>query len=955
MRKSRQNSFLKSIKNYAIFLLIGLICSTYSIPNNVSAASTGGCDNYTPTQGQTVTCTSTTSPAATTGVQSSTTTGNNNITVNILSGTILNFSGSSVGIGSGSTVNNDGTLNTNSFTNGYGISFGVNGRSNAGGNTVTNNGSIITGGTNGVGIIVSATLAGSVGNTVTNTGGITTTGPSSPGIYLKSGTTSASAINTIINSGTITTTGSNSAGIQVQGSANITNSGTINPTSGIAILFENGTSKNGLSNNVTLNSGSNITGSIAFNGSNTQETLNFSGLSNNNFNNSITGVNNINATSNAAVVMTNSNGYVISDSNPNLSVNVASGSTLSITSAISGTGNLIKGDTGTLTLGGVNSYSGMTNINAGTLSSGAADVIPNNSAVTVASGANWNLNNFNETVGSIAGEGNIALGSAALTAGGNNTSTTFSGVISGTGSLTKEGTGTLTLSGVNTYSGETNINAGTVILTGSITSNTNIANAATLQGGGTITGTLSNAGNITPSYTNIPTNLTVIGNYIGQGGTFNTNVYAPTSGTPTADQLIISGNGHTSSGTSSINVIDKGGLGSPTTGNGIQVITATNNATTASGTFSLGGRVASGAFEYRLFKGGQTANSTTDNNWYLRTDNPVPPTAVAITPDPRERIEVAVYPALPSLARLYAFSSIDTLEQRRSDLTTMGTDQKSTGQNGWVRITGRQGTNAPSNVNEGPKINFNSYSIQVGADLYQREDQTSRTYVGPFFTFGGSGGDTFNSANTQRTGKLSMLAYSMGMNAIYFNNNGLYVDAIGQITRFENMRAASTENADIFTKGWGFTASLESGFKLPLNQQWALTPQAQIVVDSINLDKTSDAYGEIEFNKDQVSRGRVGLMLSHQQKSGDENIKGWVRTSVWDVFKGGTNTGFSSLYGNNPIFFQSTTGSRWLALDAGLTAQLSKTSSAFVNLGWDTSFNSDYKAVYGKVGIQKRW
>ncbi|MBV8899999.1 MAG: autotransporter-associated beta strand repeat-containing protein, partial [Verrucomicrobia bacterium] len=86
-------------------------------------------------------------------------------------------------------------------------------------------------------------------------------------------------------------------------------------------------------------------------------------------------------------------------------------------------------------------------------------------------------------IGSIEGSGNYFLGSKMLSVGGNNLSTTVSGVIQdggasgGTGgSLTKVGTGTLTLTGTNTYSGGTTISAGTLQLgnggtTGSIAGN----------------------------------------------------------------------------------------------------------------------------------------------------------------------------------------------------------------------------------------------------------------------------------------------------------------------------------------------------------------------------------------------------------------------------------------------------------------------------------------------------
>src|SRR5436190_21617340 len=83
------------------------------------------------------------------------------------------------------------------------------------------------------------------------------------------------------------------------------------------------------------------------------------------------------------------------------------------------------------------------------------------SNVTVGSGATFDLTG-SETVGSIAGAGNVTLAANTLTAGGSNASTTFSGIMSGTGGLTKAGTGTLTLSGVNSYTGTTNVSAGTV-------------------------------------------------------------------------------------------------------------------------------------------------------------------------------------------------------------------------------------------------------------------------------------------------------------------------------------------------------------------------------------------------------------------------------------------------------------------------------------------------------------
>lgn len=160
--------------------------------------------------------------------------------------------------------------------------------------------------------------------------------------------------------------------------------------------------------------------------------------------------------------------------------------------AITGTGSLNKTGTGTLTLGTANTYSGGTNINAGTLKDGNANAIPNTSAVTVAAGATFDLNSFSETIGSLSGGGTVTSGVAGalrLTAGGDNTSTLFSGILqngSGTVAFTKTGTGTLTLSGANTYSGLTTVSAGTLDIwnaagLGTTAGGTTVSNGATLQ------------------------------------------------------------------------------------------------------------------------------------------------------------------------------------------------------------------------------------------------------------------------------------------------------------------------------------------------------------------------------------------------------------------------------------------------------------------------------------------
>ena len=172
------------------------------------------------------------------------------------------------------------------------------------------------------------------------------------------------------------------------------------------------------------------------------------------------------------------------------------------TGSITGTtGGVTKTGTGTWLLNGAgsNTFTGNFTVNDGTVQldmSGAAATgqgaliigdnvgaagsavvrllqgaeINNTSAVTINSDGRLDLNNFNESVGSVAGTGLVTMGTGILTTGGDNTNTAFSGVISGTGvgtTLTKQGTGTWTVTGTNTYTGSTAVSGGTLLVNSS--------------------------------------------------------------------------------------------------------------------------------------------------------------------------------------------------------------------------------------------------------------------------------------------------------------------------------------------------------------------------------------------------------------------------------------------------------------------------------------------------------
>ncbi len=117
---------------------------------------------------------------------------------------------------------------------------------------------------------------------------------------------------------------------------------------------------------------------------------------------------------------------------------------------MSGTGSLTKNNAGTLILTGAHTYSGGTTVNGGALQGSTASL-----------------------------QGNIVNNASVVF--DQNTDGTYAAAMSGSGALTKLGAGNLTIGGVNTFSGPTTVNAGTLTVLGSMTSNLLLASGTTLD------------------------------------------------------------------------------------------------------------------------------------------------------------------------------------------------------------------------------------------------------------------------------------------------------------------------------------------------------------------------------------------------------------------------------------------------------------------------------------------
>lgn len=170
-------------------------------------------------------------------------------------------------------------------------------------------------------------------------------------------------------------------------------------------------------------------------------------------------------------------------------VNDGPGSTdLEIGATIDSSVGLTKNGTGTLLLSAANTYTGATTVNAGTLALMAVNALPTTTDLTVNAGATVDLNGNNQAVVTINGSGTITnsagtLATLTVTPPANDT---FAGLLTGNLGLTKNGGLTLTLTNLNTYTGPTDVVAGTLLVNGSITSATTVESGATLGGTGRV-------------------------------------------------------------------------------------------------------------------------------------------------------------------------------------------------------------------------------------------------------------------------------------------------------------------------------------------------------------------------------------------------------------------------------------------------------------------------------------
>ncbi|EEP1460106.1 fibronectin-binding autotransporter adhesin ShdA [Salmonella enterica] len=581
-------------------------------------------------------------------------------------------------------------------------------------------------------------------------------------------------------------------------------------------------------------------------------------------------------------------------------------------------------------------------------------------------------------------------------------------------SLTKLGAGKLTLSGVNTYTGDTNVQEGTLWLAGDGTIGevgsqqaVNVASGATFGGsnGTTVNGKVTNEGTLvfgdseetgaiftlngdlinmgtmtSGSSSSTPGNtLYVDGNYTGNGGSLYLNTVLGDDDSAT-DKLVITGD---ASGTTDL-YINGIGDGAQTT-NGIEVVDVGGVST--SDAFELKNEVNAGLYTYRLYW------NESDNDWYLASKaqsddddsggddtpsdggddggnvtppddggdggNVTPPDDGGdggdVTPPddggdvaPQYRADIGAYMGNQWMARNL---QMQTLYDRE------GSQYRNADGSVWARF--KAGKAESEAVSGNIDMDSNYSQFQLGGDILAWGNGQQSVTVGVMASY--INADTDSTGNrgadgSQFTSSANVDGYNLGVYATWFadaqTHSGAYVDSWYQYGFYNN----SVESGDAGSESYDSTAnavSLETGYRYDIalsnGNTVSLTPQAQVVWQNYSADSVKDNYGTRIDGQDGDSwTTRLGLRVDGKLYKGSRTViqpfaeANWLHTSD-DV----------SVSFDDATVKQDLPANR-AELKVGLQADIDKQWSVRAQVAGQTGSN-DFGDLNGSLNLRYNW
>lgn len=545
----------------------------------------------------------------------------------------------------------------------------------------------------------------------------------------------------------------------------------------------------------------------------------------------------------------------------------------------------------------------------------------------------------------------------------------------------------------------------TLSLSGDLNTNQlNIGNGTTVNLIGSlrqaqINGDVFNSGNINLNSNFTGDNLTINGNYQGNGGKLTLDLKLNSAlkdndsiADNTADKLTVQGN---VTGKTTIRFASIDGLGGDTGNtNGIELVHINGNST--GDAFALeGDHLDRGAYEYHLFKGDLQQNG---NNWYLRSQKQTDPgdgnsggnnsggnnsggnnsgsdnsggnnsggnnsggnnsgsgssgdSGMTTKPSklrPLYRKEVPLFAAIASQLRQADSLMLANMHQRIGS-TPLPDERMS-----WGRvIASRSDTqqNGPANA----RTTGNYAGLQLGSDIWSSNGWRAGGYVG--YLHGNLDVDGFTSGIDTRAGKNTTKSYFIGAYGNYTRENGAYADFVIQGAR-HHVDIKPDNNPSGKQKGHGVTASVEIGQPFTLgSSNWKLEPQAQIIHQWLDLND-SDISGRttVSHGHNNAWLFRLGGRLEGSYQLNKGSLRPYARVNFFYSPDGADHTSYITNVATTRLNAGASHASTELAI--GGTYDITNKVKAYGEIGhtWSNGGDAHTKApVNGSVGLKINW
>jgi len=656
---------------------------------------------------------------------------------------------------------------------------------------------------------------------------------------------------------------------------------------------------------------------------------------------------------------------------------------------IIGAGDSIKVNTGKLIL-------------AGDVKNGAGNtLIANNATLQLGDGTNTG-----SLTGTLTDNGTLIFNQGS--------DTTFATNISGSGNVEKTDAHTLTLTGNNSYTGDTQLNSGTMLVAegatlgsagnsatvtiqdgatfasaGTVNNNVNILGGGVLASWNAVQGnTLSSAstadtinGNVINSGTlqisglndSVGNDFTINGDYTGMSGSLIAMNSVLGDDNALTDHLTITGS---SAGVSDIRISNIGGAGAKTV-NGMQIVSVGGDSGAA---FSLSRPVVVGAWEYSL-------NQHSDGNWYLESADTIP------VPDKDDNTDGGngntdggnggnnddgnggntdggnggnndggnsggyTPPEMSNLApEVGAYlgnylAAQDMFLHKRDDRDQL-TLRNEEDLNTWMYVKGRYHENDVA----GGKVNYDTtqYVMQVGSDFISKKMDTGVLHSGVMFGAGQAKTDS-TSTGSKRSAQGKVDGVNVGVYATWQEDQqlrkGSYIDSWASFGWYHNS-LTSDGRSDESYDSHGFAVSLEAGHAWIVDSENERTWKIEPQIQAIYsyLDQENHTDADGVRISTPDNDGILGRVGVKTSYFDQKDVQAWQPYVAVNWLKG---AGQNDIAFNGEAFSNDTPDDRG-QLELGITGKLNETTLISLRASGEWGENG-YDAYGGHILLNHRW